>query len=149
MVTISFNTEGLDEDIRENLEDLFVRIAADLSNFISDEVPSGATNRLRDSVQILGYNSKTGTQVVAVKAEYANVVRLGRDPGSFPPLQPLRKWVSRVIGEAEYMSWQGDGWQVNSLDQATYIVGKKIEREGTDPNPYLERSLKRLRQKYS
>ena len=100
-------------------------------------------------MQILGYNSDTGSQVVAVRADYANAVRLGREPGDFPPLEPLSKWVSRVIGESEYLSWSGEGWEVNSLDQATYLVGKKIETEGTEPNPYLERALNRLRTKYS
>jgi hypothetical protein len=149
MVEISFNTKNLDEDVKQRLEPLFARIAADLSNYIGDEVPVGATANLRNSVQILGFNSDTGSQVVAVRADYANAVRLGREPGSFPPLQPLRKWVSRVIGEQEYLSWQGDGWQVNSLDEATYLVGKSIEESGTDPNPYLERALDRLKTKYS
>lgn len=149
MVTISFKADDVDEDIKQRLEDLFTRIAADLSNYLADEVPVGATANLRNSVQILGYDSKTGSQVVAVRAKYANVVRLGRDPGSFPPLEPLRKWVSRVIGKQSYLSWSGENWNVQNLDQATYLVGKSIEEEGTDPDPYLERSLKRLRAKYS
>lgn len=148
MVEIKFETDGLEDDIKNQLEPLFARIAADLSNAISDEVPVGATGNLRNSVQILGFNSDTGSQVVAVRADYANAVRLGREPGNFPPLEPLRKWVDRVIGAERYESWSGDNWEVNSLDQATYLVGKSIEEEGTDPNPYLERAINRLKQKY-
>lgn len=149
MVEISFEAENLDKDVRERLRSLFARISADLSNYIADEVPVGATGNLRNSVQILGYDSSNGSQVVAVRADYANAVRLGRDPGKFPDLEPLSKWVSRVIGEEEYLSWGGDGWQVSSLDQATYLVGKKIEAQGVRPNLYLKRSLNRLKTKYS
>jgi len=149
MVTISFNTEDLDEKVREKVEPLLTRIAADLSNYLKDEIPTGATGQLKQSVQILGFDSNPSRKVVAVRAKYADAVRLGRKPGSFPPLEPLKKWVSRVIGEAEYSSWSGEGWEVNSLDEATYIVGKSIEESGTDANPYLERSIKRLNQKYS
>lgn len=148
MVEISFNTDNLEEDVKDELEDFFIRVAADLSNYLGDEVPVGATGNLRNSVQVLGYDSDTGRSVVAVRASYANAVRLGREPGNFPDLQPLRKWVSRVIGESEYLSWGGEDWEVNSLDDATYLVGKKIEEEGTSSNKYLERSLKRLRIKY-
>lgn len=149
MVTFSFDASNVEEDVKEELEDFFVRIAADLSNYIGDEVPVGATANLRNSVQILGYNSDKGNIVVAVKADYANKVRLGQDPGTFPPLEPLRKWVTRVIGKQQYLGWGGEDWEVNSLDEATYVVGKSIEQSGTEPNPYVERSLNRLRQKYS
>jgi len=149
MVEISFDTSNLEENIKEKIEPLLTRIAADLSNFIGDEVPVGATGNLRNSVQVLGFAGSKTRKVVAVRAEYANAVRLGQEPGQFPPLEPLRKWVSRVIGEQEYLSWQGEGWQVRSLDQATYLVGKSIEETGTDPNPYLERSINRLTTKYS
>jgi len=149
MVTISFDTEGLDEDVKQKVEPLLTRIAADLSNFIGDEVPVGATGNLRNSVQVLGFSGDNTKKVVAVRADYANAVRLGREPGNFPPLEPLRKWVSRVIGEQEYLSWQGEGWEVNSLEDATYLVGQSIEQSGTEPNTYLERSINKLNQKYS
>lgn len=149
MVTFSFDADDLPDEIRDSIEPLMTRIAADLSNFLADEIPSGATGRLRQSVQILGYDSSKGSTVVAVKADYAAAVLQGREPGSFPPLTPLRKWVSRVIGEQEYLSWEGEGWEVNSLDEATYIVGKSIEEEGVEPNDYAGRSIKRLEQKYS
>jgi len=149
MVTISFNTEDLDEKVREKIEPLLTRIAVDLSNFIGDEVPVGATGNLRNSVQILGFAGDNSRKVVAVRADYANAVRLGQEPGEFPALEPLKKWVSRVIGEQEYLGWDGEGWEVNSLDDATYLVGKSIEESGTNPNLYLERSINRLTQKYS
>jgi len=148
MVTISFDASNVPEELRDELETFFTRIAADLSNYIGDEVPVGATANLRNSVQVLGYSSNEGRAVVAVRADYANVVRLGREPGTFPEFEPLKKWVSRVIGEAEYSTWGGENWEINTLEDATYLVGRKIEQEGTDPNPYLERSLKRLQKKY-
>lgn len=149
MVQISFNTDNLEEDIKQELRPLFIRISADLSNYIGDEVPVGATGNLRNSVQILGYNSKEGRSVVAVRADYANAVRLGQDPGTTPNFESLRKWVDRVIGKENFLDWQGEDWEVNTLDEATYLVSRSIQQSGTDPNPYIERSLKRLRQKYS
>jgi len=149
MVTFKFDASNLDEEIQDRVNDLLTRIAADLSNYLGDEVPSGASGNLRNSVQILGFSEDNSSITVAVRADYANVVRLGRDPGTFPEFEPLKKWVSRVIGEQEYSTWGGDDWEVNSLEDATYLVGRKIEQSGTDPNPYVERSLKRLKQKYS
>lgn len=149
MVQISFNTDNLEEEIKQELRPLFTRISADLSNYIGDEVPVGATGNLRNSVQILGYNSKEGRSVVAVRADYANTVRLGQDPGTTPNFESLRKWVDRVIGKENFLDWQGEDWEVNTLDEATYLVSRSIQQSGTDPNPYIERSLKRLRQKYS
>lgn len=148
MVEISFNADNLDRKIRSELEDFFTEIAATLSNIIADEVPVGATGNLRNSVQVLGYNSRNGRAVVAVKANYAADVLQGQQPGTWPQFEPIKKWVRRVVGASEYQSWGGDDWEVNSLKEATYLVQRSVYAEGTDPNPYLERSLKRLKQKY-
>jgi len=149
MVTFKFDASNLDEEIQDRVNDLLTRIAADLSNYLGDEVPVGATGNLRNSVQILRFSEDNSSVTVAVRADYANLVRLGRDPGTFPEFEPLKKWVDRVIGAEQYSTWGGDGWEINSLDQATYLVGKSIEETGTSENRYVERSLERLKQKYS
>ena len=150
MVTIRFDASNVDDDIREELESFMTRVAADLSNFFKDEIPVGATARLQQSVQVLGYDSKNGSIVVAVNAGYAESVARGREPGEWPNIQSLRKWVGRVIGEESYTAWgENSDWEVNTLDQATYIVGRSIKESGTEPNAYDKRAIDRLNQKYS
>jgi len=150
MVTIRFDASNVDDDIREELESFMTRVAADLSNFAKDEAPVGASGRLRQSIQVLGYDSNDASIVVAVNAGYAGAVEFGREPGEWPNIQSLRKWVGRVIGEESYTAWgENSDWEVKTLDQATYIVGRSIKESGTEANPFMQRAIDRLNQKYS
>jgi hypothetical protein len=66
-------------------------------------------------------------QVVADR-RYASFVEYGRPPGGFPPERPIRRWVRiKKIPQS---------WGV-SEDAATFLVRRKIAREGTDPQPFI------------
>jgi len=61
--------------------------------------------------------------VVAVGEKYGAVVEFGRTPGKkMPPVQPIERWASRKLGVA------GIG----------FIVARKIAKEGTKAQPYME-----------
>ena len=55
--------------------------------------------------------------VVYSDLEYAVPVELGRQPGSFPPLEPIRRWCHLVLGD----------------ESLAFVVARKIATVGTRP----------------
>lgn len=57
---------------------------------------------------------------------YAKYVEYGRSSGKFPPLKAIREWTKKKLR----MSGA-------SLDSTTFLIGRKIAQEGTDPHPFF------------
>lgn len=64
--------------------------------------------------------------VVAVGEEYGGAIEFGRKPGRRPPSQPLERWAEVKLGQ------KGLG----------FVIARKIAREGTRPQPFLEPALR-------
>lgn len=98
--------------------------------------PTGADARLRVAIKIepteeigatVGIHE--GTVVEGELVDYARAVEEGRDPGSFPPTHVgsgLWRWVQRKLGVAG-----------PEAEEVAFMVGRKIEREGTAAQPYM------------
>ncbi len=67
--------------------------------------------------------------VVGTKVHYAAAVEYGRRPGKRPPTRELKRWAKRKLGD----------------ESLAYVVARKIGREGTRPQPYLEPALEARR----
>lgn len=64
-------------------------------------------------------------------AVYADVTEFGRTAGSFPPVDPIQKWVKRKLGvrnEKEARS-------------AAFAIARTIEQRGMQPAPYLRPAI--------
>lgn len=73
-----------------------------------------------------------GNVHVGTNLDYAHTLEYGLGMGTWPPVNRLRKWVERVI-------------QPDDLDQATYLIGRKIFQEGVNRNASLRRAIRKFK----
>ncbi len=105
------------------------KLAIELSNEIKKEAPVDR-GRLRQSFQVY---TERQNQVYGVRSnlDYALPVHEGTRP-FYPPIEPLKGWARRVLGS----------------EDLAYAVQSKIAEEGIDPNPFVERAIQNLRERY-
>lgn len=113
------------EAIGQRLEQLAIK----LSNEIKKEAPVDR-GRLRQSFQV--YTDREN-QIYSVRSnvDYALPVHEGTRP-FIPPIEPLKRWSRKKLGS----------------EDLAYAVQSKIAKEGIDPNPFVERAIQNLREKY-
>ena len=108
--------------------------------------PVGATSMLRQSTLFTPprYNfgsteGRPGWEVTSTMGAtggaslYAEFVEHGRRPGKFPPIEPIRKWVRRVLGVT-------GAAQIRSV---AYLVGRKIARTGTPAQQFTAKTVEK------
>tara|TARA_R110002020_G_scaffold48945_3_gene139800 strand:+ start:1596 stop:2063 length:468 start_codon:yes stop_codon:yes gene_type:complete len=83
-----------------------------------------ASGDLRDS--FLGLVSEDELKIFN-GAEYASNVDLGRRPGKFPNINKLQSWIKIKFGNGPYESRGGKPLKLKDL---TYVIGRKIARDG-------------------
>lgn len=64
---------------------------------------------------------------------YVEFVEHGRRPGKFPPIDPIRKWVRRVLGIT-------GAAQIRSV---AYLVGRKIAQRGTPAQLFTAKTVEK------
>jgi len=109
---------------KKGFEEAFERSLDDWADYVfarsQDLCPSGAFNMLRTSADI--YREEFFRSVF-YRANYAIYVEFGTAP-HMPPVEPLVPWSKRVLSS-------------KNPEDTAWAVAKKIEREGTEPNPFL------------
>ena len=109
------------------------RGAREVSRTARDLAPK-ATSLLTQSIQTGRLSLSEHT--VSALAGYAGPVEQGRRPGAMPPLQDLIDWIrTRRIQPA------GPG--VKTQRDLAFVIGRKIAREGTAAQPFMEPALER------
>lgn len=66
--------------------------------------------------------------------DYWKYTEEGRGPGKFPPPDTIARWID-VKGITPYPDSNG---RIPSVDQLTYLIGRKISIDGTEPHPFFE-----------
>lgn len=61
---------------------------------------------------------------------YAEYVEYGRRSGRFPPLKMIREWAKKKLRIDD-----------RRLDSAAFLIGRKISRKGTRPQPFFSPSV--------
>ncbi len=100
-------------------------VALEMSRDMKRTAPKGPTSNLVNSIgvtleELLSWR-------VGPSMEYAPFVELGREPGSFPAINPLREWVRRRLGLSG-----------RDLRQATGAIAFSIKRRGIPPKPFVQ-----------
>ena len=85
---------------------------------------SGKVQKI-DSGYDVGFFSREGSN------GYAEFIEYGRRSGRFPPLKMIREWV-----------WKKLRVDRKRLDSASYLIGRKIARKGTRPQPFFSPAVK-------
>lgn len=105
-----------------------------MDNFIDRVFEHSQNNIIADGKVDTGTLLKTGNvnreylrKEIVYPAEYAWYVHNGRQPGSMPPVEPIKEWVKRKLN-------------VKNDKEATSIawaICKAIEQRGIQPFPFL------------
>jgi len=106
------------------VDNLLVEFGNQLVNNLKRESPVGATGDLQRSWQI--FLTGRGRVVLGSRIGYADDVNDGTEPHE-PDFQQIKIWARRVLGD----------------ESAAGPVWRKIKEEGTEPNPYIDRSLEK------
>ena len=106
------------------VDDLLVEFGNQLVNNLKRESPVGATGDLQRSWQI--FLTGRGRVGLGSRIGYAADVNDGTEPHE-PDFEQIKIWARRVLGD----------------ESAAGPVWRKIAREGTEPNPYIDRSLEK------
>ena len=122
MARIVFDLDELDDELNAEVAGILEDIANELINQLKLESPVGATSDLQRSWQI--FLTGRGRVVLGSRIGYADDVNDGTEPHE-PDFEQIKIWARRVLGD----------------ESAAGAVFNKIKEEGTDPNPYIDRSL--------
>jgi len=85
-----------------------------------------ATGRLRSSVYIRFTRDHLGA-VIGTNVNYAGDIEFGQKPGKWPNVGVLMQWVKRKIVSRPK----------RAVRSATFLIGRKIFKYGTEPKPFL------------
>lgn len=125
-------------------DDILLHILQQYGNQIIDsyrrklyEGGSNATGLLGNSLTTQ-VNAEDGIYEVTLQIQdYWKYLEYGRLPGTFPNIDAIKKWiqVKPVIPTV-----QSNG-KIPTLSQLTYLISRKIARDGIEPKYYLNNTL--------
>ena len=124
---------SLDLNTIKDITNLF---AAALKDRLADD-NSIATGRLANSIKdIVKFDGKYLTVSIQLE-DYWKWVENGRKAGKFPPVDAIKKWIT-----IKPVIPRGKNGKVPTENQLSYLIGRKIAREGTRANPFLEPTIR-------
>lgn len=124
---------SLDLNTIKDITNLF---AAALKDRLADD-NSIATGTLANSIKdIVKFDGKYLTVSIQLE-EYYKYVENGRKAGKFPPVEKIKEWI-KVKPVLPYTR----GKRLPNENQLSYLIGRKIAREGTRANPFLEPTIR-------
>ena len=125
-------------------DDILLHILQQYGNLIIDsyrrklnEGGSNATGLLGNSLTTQ-VDAEDGIYEVTLQIQdYWKYLEYGRLPGTFPNIDAIRKWiqVKPVIPTI-----QSNG-KIPTLEQLTFLISRKIARDGIEPRYYLNNTL--------
>ena len=95
---------------------------------------TNASGELRDSIEKIIEIGEDSYSVKISLADYWTYVEKGRGPGKFPPPPAIRTW----IDVKPVTPTPGMNGKTPTVEQLTFLIGRKIAREGTQPQPFFE-----------
>ena len=117
-----FDLRELEDELGTATMQIAEEVAVELANQLRIEAPVGATGRLQESFQL--FRTENGVVYIGTRVPYAEGVWKGKPPHE-PDFEAIRKWARRKLGD----------------ESAAGPVFRKIAREGTEPNPFVERAI--------
>jgi len=119
---VTIDVDAFEAETREEVDALLLEVANSLVNNLKREAPTGATGDLQRSIQI--FQQSSGQIVLGTRVRYAKAVNEGTEP-HIADFDAIQVWARRKLGD----------------EAAAGPVWRKIAREGTDANPYVDRAF--------
>jgi len=125
-----FDASELSDELQAEVAVQLESIANTLVNQLIQEAPTGATSDLTRSFQI--FRTSDDKIILGSKIDYADDVQYGTGPHT-PDFEQIRLWSRRVLGD----------------ESAAGAVFSKIQQEGTEANPYVDRAVENTIEAFS
>jgi hypothetical protein len=119
---VVFNLSELERELDAETREIVLELSNAIVNEMKREAPVGATGDLRRSIQI--FQRGDGEVLLGTRIGYAEDVAEGTPPHT-PDFDQIQIWARRVLGD----------------EDAAGAVFRKIQREGTDANPFVTRAI--------
>ena len=102
---------------------------------------SNASGELDASITFKGKSTSKGLEMSWFMLEYYEQVDEGRKPGTFPNVTALKTWltlpnVQQKLSESGF-DQERKTFGIQEINSAAYLIGRKIEKEGTKGNHFL------------
>lgn len=135
--TLTFpNIERVLKEYAESAGDVFRSYMAALGKDASGALSQSARAELRVSGKRF--------EVVMHLEDYWKYVESGRRPGKFPPPDKIREWIEIKPVLPRPMK----NGKLPTLEQLTYLIGRKIAIKGIPPTPILESTVAKLNEQF-
>ena len=155
----------MDATVFENINEVLVRWGEKITDAMGQALPIEKDvpndRGLRDSIRFSLDMSGLPVIFQISLADYYMYVDQGRKPGGkFPPPDVIRQWIINknlalrstkrknakdiLIGEYKGESYQGLSMNMKQgqlLKSLTYLIGRKIAREGIEPTPFYTNTV--------
>ena len=105
---------------------------------------TNASRTLYDSMEKIVEVGEDYYKVSISMADYWNFVESGRGPGKFPPPPAIRNWIEIK----PVTPTPGVDGRTPTVEQLTFLIGRKIAQEGTTPQPFLQPAVDAVLAKY-
>lgn len=102
-----------------------------------DNLQANGTNasyNLYDSFEKIIEIGEDSFSVKISLEDYWKYVEEGRGPGKFPPPDKIRNWIEVKPVNLSPLS----NGKTPTVEQAAFLIGRKIAQEGTKPQPFFE-----------
>lgn len=125
-------------------DDILLHILQQYGNLIIDsyrrklnEGGSNATGLLGNSLSTT-VNAEDGIYEVTLQIQdYWKYLEYGRLPGTFPNIDAIRKWIQ----VKPVLPTPSSNGKIPTLEQLTFLISRKIARDGIEPRYYLNNTL--------
>ena len=121
----------------KNLERVLNEFADRFIALARENLVSNGTNASGELSQSLEKIIEIGEDHYSVKislADFWTYVENGRGPGGFPPPPAIRNWIEIK----PVTPTPGPDGRTPTVEQLTFLIGRKIAREGVEPQPFFE-----------
>lgn len=117
--------------------------ATKLAELYKSKLPV-ASGSLKNSVKANVIEQGGSLEVVFDINEAWKFVEEGRAPGTFPPIDEIKKWIQvKNLMPRPYTLPNGKQL-IPSQNQLAFLIGRKIKEKGIEARPYLEESINEL-----
>lgn len=117
-------------EVLNNFADRFIELAREY--LVSNG--SNASGELSQSLEKIVEIGEDSFSVKISLADYWKYLENGRGPGKFPPPPSIKNWIN-IKPVTPYPGVDG---RTPTVDQLTFLISRKIAREGTTPQPFFE-----------
>lgn len=106
---------------------------------------SNASHNLSNSIEKIVEIGEDHYSVKISLEDYWQFLEHGRGPGKFPPPPAIQNWIE----VKPVTPTPGVDGKTPTVQQLSFLIGRKIAREGTEPKPFFEPAKQQVLQELS